>query len=83
LDTTVSAESPEFGHYTFVAHRHVDGHPTIAVEPVGKGLTAVGTGGLSLRLRSGVDIQEALDLAAHLNDLVDGIEHTRVSRNPQ
>lgn len=74
----MSQTTHDFGRYTFGVNDHRGDQAFITLEPTGGGgLKAVGDGALFLRLRDGVDIRQAEELAARLNDLVEGIEHAR------
>ena len=74
MSTKVETEQSAF---RFTVKESGDGTPWIECEPYEPGLSAIGDGYLGLRLRDGIGITEAQEIASLLNKKIKSISHTR------
>lgn len=75
--TTMKSSPNDFGRFVFKANDFTYGQAFITLEPSGGSLTILDGGSVFLRLRPGINIKQAEELAQQLNDLIEGINYTR------
>jgi hypothetical protein len=73
----MSSTTTDFGQFHFGADIGSDDRPFIGIRPVGKNLDVLDEARLFLRLRDGVNTEQAEALADRLNELIEGIEYVR------
>jgi len=74
---TKKSSPSDVGQFVFGANDFSDGQAFITLEPSGGSLTILKGGSVFLRLRPGIDIKQAEELAQQLNELIEGINYTR------
>ena len=67
----------DYSTFTITVKEDGEGNPWIMCEPDQPGLPAIGDGFLGLRLRDGIEIREAEEIAEYLNDHIEGVSHTQ------
>ena len=66
----------EYGKYRFVVKEAANGPPSLALEPTGDTLACLGKGHMFLKLRNGITVPQAQEIAKSLNTEIAEIGYT-------